>query len=178
VLGAVMDREEAAGIGVIGVSVKNLGNPLETFSSVPTPADGSGVGVLGTSGTGTGVRGASGEGSGGKFSSEGGPGVVAESDSGTGLEARSGFDRAAVFQSGTNVAQINLVPHEQKTREPELPKEGRIGDLLLIRNIVSLGHGIFHDRCSLWLCVPGSGVLSANAFWQEIQLGSPVMGTV
>ena len=46
ILGAVMDREEGERIGIAGVSVKNLGNPLQTFDSVPEPADGSGTGVL------------------------------------------------------------------------------------------------------------------------------------
>ena len=61
-------------IGIVGASVRNLGNPLQTFDSFPEPADGSGTGVLGTSGSGPGVSGSSGEGSGGDFSSQSGVG--------------------------------------------------------------------------------------------------------
>lgn len=69
-----MDHEGGERIGIVGASVRNLGNPLQTFDSFPEPADGSGTGVLGTSGSGPGVSGSSGEGSGGDFSSQSGVG--------------------------------------------------------------------------------------------------------
>jgi hypothetical protein len=174
VLGAAM----RGGTGVIGASVENLGNPLGTFRSIPDPADGSGIGVLGTSGRGTGVQGSSADGSGGDFSSIAGAGVIGKSEEGIGVHAVSNSGRGGVFQSGRNVAQINLVPLQQNTAEPELPKQGEIGDLLLIVNSVTVAQTVIQEKCSLWLCVPRPGRLSANAFWQEVQLGDPVEGTI
>ena len=173
VLGAAM----RGGTGVIGASVENLGNPLETFRSPLDPANGSGIGVLGKSGRGTGVQGISSDGSGGDFSSVAGAGVIGRSEEGIGVHAVSNSGRGAVFQSGRNVAQINLVPLQQNKAEPELPKDGEIGDLLLIVNTVTLEPDVVQEKCSLWLCVPSPGRLSANAFWQEVKLGDAVEGT-
>jgi hypothetical protein len=177
VLGAVMDRK-SEGIGVVGASVKNMGNPLETFASIPEPADGSGVGVLGTSGRGPGVRGSSAGGNGGEFSSGEGSGVTAESGSGVAVRAVSSTNRAGEFKTGDSVAQIRLVPHEQRGGELALPKDGKIGDLILIRTTAARGPIEFLDQCSLWLCVPASVVTTAGAMWREIQLGNSVEGTV
>ena len=104
-----------------------------------------------------------------------GVGVLATSEAGVSLHAVSEKNRAGVFQAGQNVAQINLVPIVQGTQEPQLPKDGDIGDLLLIRNLFTLG---VQDKCSLWLCVPGAGPVSGIAYWQEIKLGTPIAGTV
>jgi hypothetical protein len=130
------------------------------------------------SGTGSGVIGTSTEGSGGDFSSMDGAGVSAESDSGVAVHAISRGNRAAVFESGTTIAQINLVPLKQTTGIPELPKNGVPGDLLLIQNTVNFSKQIMSDSCSLWLCVPGPLVLGGNAFWQEVKLGTRVKGTL
>ena len=155
-------------IGVVGASVINTNdvNNLNVPSEeVELEVGGDGIGVLGLSGTGRGVSGRSVE----------GVGVLATSEAGVSLHAVSEKNRAGVFQAGQNVAQINLVPLLQGTREPQLPKQGDIGDLLLIRNTVTLG---IQDECSLWLCVPGAGPVSGIAYWQEIKLGTPVAGTV
>jgi hypothetical protein len=188
VLGVAMDRRGDPRVGVIGASVKNLGNPLQTFRRAPEPADGSGTGVLGTSGTGDGVRGTSDTGDGVRGASSMGNGVHGKSDEGTGVAAESisgvavsavsTSNRAGVFQSGTNIAQISLVPLEQKTAEPELPKDGNVGDILLILNKTKLGHTVVHQKCSLWLCVPSAGRLGWSVSWQEIQLGRVVTGTI
>ena len=136
------------GGGVVGASVASLGNPLSTFAPVPDPADGTGTGVFGTSGAGAGVRGSSRSGEGGQFESGTGVGV-----SGSGFE-----DRGGVFDSGKNVAQIRLVPLNQDTPVAILPKNGKVGDLLLIRNTSQNEDGALIDQASLWLCTPGSSV--------------------
>ena len=132
-----------------GAGVIGLG---EVGSTVPDPADTRQVGVYGM----------------------GEPGVK-----GVGI----GNARGGVFQSHPNTAQIRLVPQRQDTEEPTLPRVGLIGDLLLLVNAArkqdEQGNIIKEDRCSLWLCVPApGGILVKNAFWQEVQLGSPVKGTL
>jgi hypothetical protein len=210
VLGAVADprQEERTGVGILGASVRDMGNPLQTFNPIPERVDGSGIGVLGMSRTGpgvsgssvegnggdftslegvgisgdsrtgSGVRGSSGEGSGGEFSSSDGAGVSAASSSGVAAQAISEGNRGGVFQSGLNMAQISLVPLVQAGGVPELPQSGDVGDLLLIRNIVEFSGIVISDRCSLWLCVPSFGALSVKAFWQEVKLGNPVGGSL
>lgn len=99
VIGAVM----RGGTGVAGVSLAALGNPLETFQTIPVPADGSGTGVLGASGKGYGVLGDSQDNAGvvgrsansvGVWGSvtadrEGGYGVLGESTDNAGVVGRS-----------------------------------------------------------------------------------------
>jgi hypothetical protein len=64
----------------------------------------------------------------------------------------------------------------QMTDSPRLPKDGTIGDLLLIQNtVVSAGLPV-SDSCSLWLCVPAP--TSIRAHWREIKLGNVVRGTI
>lgn len=184
VVGAAM----RGGTGVAGASFRNLENPLNTLQQMADPADGAGIGVYGTSGSGAGIRGSSMEGNGGDFSSITGAGVSAESAEGTGVSAISNSgvavhaiseeNRGGVFQSGTNIAQINLVPLMQTTAEPRLSKDGNIGDLLLIRNTYQGAVGFTSDQCSLWLCVSGITHFGGNAFWQEVKLGGPVQGTL
>jgi hypothetical protein len=186
------------GNGVVGISLASIGNPAVTFETVtPEEADGTGVGVIGASGDGAGVRGisqsgrggefrsvsragvrgTSSEGNGGEFRSSGGEGVSAKSDSGVAVHAVSRGDRGGVFESGRNVAQINLVPLSQTgERRPQLPKDGVVGDLLLIENTVSVSGNPISSTCSLWLCV--SDPMSLVAQWREVQLGSTVAGTI
>ena len=171
VLGTAMGN--IATTGVVGASVtntNNLNNLNVPSEEVELDVGGDGTGVLGMSGNGPGVSG----------SSESGPGVSARSSANAGLRAISDSNRGGVFQSGHNVGQINLVPLEQETREPRLPKDGKVGDLLLIRNTVPLEPGSLpHDTCSLWLCVPTGGTVVAGiARWREIKLGDPVTGTL
>lgn len=75
----------AAGTGVVGLSLRSLGNPLSTLDSIPDPADGDGTGVLGSSGTGTGVKGSSSTGAGVSGHSVSGPGVKGSSTTGDGV---------------------------------------------------------------------------------------------
>lgn len=78
------------------IDLENFGNPLDTFSSdIPDPADGSGVGVFGTSGTGEGVRGTSRDGLGGHFILTEANGILGESQSDSGVKGQS--------ESGTGV---------------------------------------------------------------------------
>ena len=87
VIGAVKS-EDLKGIGVVGVSRSlGLGSPT---APVPDPADGLGIGVLGTSGKRPGVRGSSQSGEGGQFESESGVGATGTSDSDAGVSGRSG----------------------------------------------------------------------------------------
>jgi hypothetical protein len=184
VIGATM----RSGTGVIGASLQNIGNPLETFQSIPDPGDGDGDGVFGISGLGTGVRGTSSRGNGGSFTSvmgdgifgesKEGAGVVGKSDRGPGVIATSTADRGGVFESGPKVAQINLVPRDQAGNRPQLPKDDRVGDLLLIRNRrqVEVGLDVISEHCSLWLCTSVSHI--AGADWREIMLGRTVKGTL
>lgn len=184
------------GVGVVGVSLNSIENPLQTFEEgVPDPADGSGVGVLGTSGTGVGVRGTAEDGIGGEFISSAASGVSGDSGSGVGVEGRSttgvglhgvsSEDRAAVFESGENVAQMRLVPQMQRTRDAKLPKKGKVGDLILIRyrGGIRIQDASPTDVCSLWLCVPtatrarGQSSDDSN-LWQEVILGQVVTGTI
>jgi hypothetical protein len=64
----------------------------------------------------------------------------------------------------------------QSTENPQLPKEGTIGDLLMIENVVSLSGRPVSSTCSLWLCVSSPMILVAQ--WREVQLGSVVTGTI
>lgn len=185
VLGAAM-RDAT---GVVGVSMSSIGNPLSTFGdSIPEPADGGGVGVLGSSGTGAGVRGSSDEGNGGVFSSNTGDGVVGESDSGSGVTGFSGSgvgvvgvsreDRGGVFQAGENVAQIRLVTQRQRTQFPQLPQRGKVGDLILIRyRTIRMIRGSSPDVCRLWLCIPKDSSDDSDQ-WQEVMLGQVGTGTL
>jgi hypothetical protein len=59
-----------------------------------------------------------------------------------------------------------------------LPKAGRVGDLLLIRNTVVVEGHLMSDQCSLWLCVPTPGIPIGGARWQEVVLGQRVTGTL
>ena len=191
VIGAAM----RGGTGVLGVSMSGLGNPLSTFEALPDPATGSGVGVYGASGSGVGVFGASSsgpgvkgtsdEGAGGEFSSSTGIGVEGNSFAGPGVHGVSQNDRGGVFQAGTSgrssrdtqiVAQIRLVPLRQRTFFPQLPRKGKVGDLLLIRYP---GRRILRsapDECSLWLCIP-KGPSDDSDQWQEVVLGAVATGT-
>jgi hypothetical protein len=74
-------------------------------------------------------------------------------------------------------ASINLNVLYQSGGDPQLPKAGTIGDLLMIVN-----RGLFNGQpvgisCSLWLCVP-TEMATLGATWQRIPLGETVRGTV
>ena len=187
VLGAAMRGATA----VVGVSMASIGNPLSTFrDGMPNPPDGSGVGVFGASGTGAGVRGTSDEGNGGAFSSNAGDGVFGQSNSGSGVTGFSesgvgvagvsGEDRGGVFKSGENVAQIRLAPQRQRTRFPQLPRSGKVGDMIMIRHRASrirIDGSSRGDDCSLWLCIPKDSSDDSDQ-WREVMLGQAVTGSV
>lgn len=83
------------------------------------------------------------------------------------------------YPGGVNIlgARMNLMVVDQDGGDPVLPKEGQIGDLLLLVNTLRFQGQIVSTRLSLWVCAPSGGVQSPNAFWQEIKLGDPIMGT-
>lgn len=187
VIGAVKS-EDLKGIGVVGVSRSpGLGSPT---APVPDPADGLGIGVLGTSGKGPGVRGSSQSGEGGQFESESGVGATGTSDSDAGVSGRSGSgigvtgrsasNRGGLFSSAETIAQIHLVPHRQQPETPlaELPKNGRVGDLIVIRSTGTDPEGVSFDLCSLWLCTPKESSEEESDQWTEVVLGGTVTGTL
>jgi hypothetical protein len=168
------------GIGVVGASLsRGVGNPLEVFQNLDLPGSGPGIGVLGISDIGQGVRGESTDAEGGSFTSE----------QGVGVRGSSNADRGGVFRSRANVAQIRLVPLEQSTPDPELPQDGQLGDLLMIRNIgpsgdpgEELGGGLVGDSasCTLWICTGHTRpeLAISAAIWQQVRLDAPVTGTL
>jgi hypothetical protein len=163
------------------------GNPFGTTSG-PGPANGDGTGVLGASGSGTGVLGVSGTGfsgitpqnmpGNGVLGASGtGAGVFGKSDEGIGVYGQSTQGRGGVFECSKTVAQVRLVPVEQGNRVPALPKEGKVGDLLLLRNTIFVGNDILANSCSLWLCIPRDSTDNSD-MWQEVALGQVVRGTL
>jgi hypothetical protein len=187
VIGAAKS-EDQKGIGVVGISRSpGLGSPT---APVPDPADGLGIGVFGTSGKGAGVRGSSKSGEGGQFESESGVGATGTSDSGAGVSGRSGSgigvtgtsaqNRGGLFSSAETIAQIQLVPHQQQPKTPlvELPKNGKVGDLIVIRTTGTDPEGVSFDFCSLWLCTPKDRFHEESDQWTEVLLGGTVTGTL
>ena len=177
IIGAAMRN----GTGVVGASVRNMGNPLERFRSVPDPADGGGTGVFGTSGTGPGVHGSSSEGIGVRGTNETGPGVRGSSSEGIGVHGISERDRAGLFETRGNVAQIRLQPLRQRTFTPKLPRNGKVGDLLLIRTPSVVGRRFpdrSPDKCTLWLCIPKDSSSDDSDRWQQVMLGQVVTGSI
>ena len=157
---------------------------------MPDPADGLGIRVFGTSGKGPGVRGSSQSGEGGQFESESGVGATGTSDSEAGVSGRSGSgigvtgrsasNRGGLFSSAETIAQIHLVPHRQQPETPlaELPKNGRVGDLIVIRSTGTDPEGVSFDLCSLWLCTPKESSEEESDQWTEVVLGGTVTGTL
>lgn len=165
------------GIGIVGVSLENLGNPLATFAAPPPPlaarADGFGTGVMGASGSGTGVLGASQSSDGVRGESEQGDAVVGRSTAGRGARFESG--RTA---SGSIVGQVCLVPQFMpgsglRTATPTaydfgvvqfLPRDGSGGDLLATR--------ADDGTCALWFCTRDSQE-GQPAKWCQVLLSDP-----
>jgi hypothetical protein len=177
---------DGSGIGVIGASGEGSGVVgISTTGQAGEFTSQSGAGVMASSREGrggefssetrAGVRGTSSDGNGGEFRSTNGEGVSAKSAVGVAVHGVSRGERGGVFESGKNVAQINLVPLMQTTQTPKLPKDGTVGDLLLIQNVVAISGPVVSDTCSLWLCVPSRGRIAS---WREVQLGNPVKGTL
>jgi hypothetical protein len=185
VLGIAMG--ENAQIGVVGASVIDT-NDITNLNVAPENVElevgADKIGVRGLSGTGLGVEGRSVKGVGVSALSHEGVGVLARSEANVALHAVSDSKRAGVFESGGVVAQIKLVPLEQEGSRTELPKDGEVGDLIVIRNTVHPKPGEpipqLKPECSLWLCVSVSQdlITGGTAVWQEVQLGPPVKGTL
>ena len=150
------------------------------MAAVPDPADGLGIGVFGTSGKGAGVRGSSERGEGGQFESESGVGATGTSDSGAGVSGTSAKNRGGLFSSAETVAQIRLVPHQQRPKTPvaALPTNGSVGDLIVIRTTGTDPEGVSFDYCSLWLCTPKEPFQEESDQWTEVLLGGTVTGTL
>lgn len=74
-------------------------------------------------------------------------------------------------------ARLNLSVVHQSGGEPQLPRVGSVGDVVMVVNTRSIGGTPIGTWASLWLCVP-SAMASADAVWQQIQLGDTVPGSV
>lgn len=170
---------------------------------------GSGTGVFGLSGKGKGVYGTSIEGIGGEFKSDNEKGVYGHSTNGIGGEFESdnekgvyGHSKSGIggeFKSSINIgvrgssfdsrggefecasgakAQLRLVP-ALRAEFPRLPKEGRVGDIILLRHTYFDGE-TDRDYCVLWLCVPNNNKFPSGSdesdLWQEIRLGQTALG--
>jgi hypothetical protein len=86
--------------------------------------------------------------------------------------------RGGIFQTGERSAQIRLVPIQQDTSQPKLPKDGNVGDLILIRNTARIEERLV-DVCSLWLCIPEDFNSQQSKQWQKIHLDPTVVtGTI
>jgi hypothetical protein len=170
--GVVGATECGGGFGVIGLScfVNSLSDEATQIARpsiddqgkvVDTGSLGGGIGVFGASGNGTGVYGY------GK-------------DFGTGVYGLSSNGRGGEFESMTLMAQVRLVPFKKKAlfAQLPLPKNGKVGDMLMIRNTAENQDGQTEDRCSLWLCVPtlGQPGFEDSSQWQEVVLGNSVTG--
>lgn len=83
------------------------------------------------------------------------------------------------YPAGVSIinARVNLSVVHQDGGEPQLPKAANIGDLLMIVNTRTLNGTPLGSWTSLWLCVPGT-LASANATWQQVQLGATTPGTM
>ena len=82
------------GTGVVGASLEDLGNPLATWQTIPSPsAGGSGTGVLGISRTGIGVQG----------QSETSTGILGQSTSGIGAQGQSETSTGILGQSTSGI---------------------------------------------------------------------------
>ncbi|HHK5543764.1 TPA: hypothetical protein ACQUHN_006284 [Bacillus thuringiensis] len=147
--------------GIAGVVGRN--NKRDLAAVIGSTKKG-GVGVFGTTfatlncedpakGLGTGVSG----------QSKGGFGIFGFSTDSTG--------RGGAFQC-SRAAQIHLVPNspEYSERRPQLPKDGRSGDLFVAKNNQT-------QQCSLWFCVQGDDRNNNTpAQWAEVLLGPPFDG--
>jgi hypothetical protein len=175
-IGVVGATEAREGVGVVGLSVDSLAS---TSGSVTDPPfipkvifDNEGKPVFGQEqlGSGTGVFGGS----------SSGPGVRGKSKTGPGGQFESDRDRGGVFKSGEksvekpveieNVAQIRLIPHQQDTLDPALPRKGKTGDLFLVRNTATNERGRIIDITTLWLCVGQTPSHEDSDQWRQIQL--------
>jgi len=161
VLGA---SEKLSGTGVVGLSLRrprDSGRELMPLSNSndPARANGDGTGVIGASGTGTGVLGVSKQ----------GDGVAGVSDTG----------RGGSFESKAGRAQVRLVAQRDLHQGVRLPRRGKVGDLILLRNreinLRPSGPRL-HDVCTLWLCIPRDSTDDSNQ-WQQVMLGRVVQGT-
>jgi hypothetical protein len=134
------------------------------------------VGVVGYGDPGAGVRGESINNEGIFGHSEVSLGGNFRSNKGEGVSGYSAESRGGIFES-SRVAQLRLVPQEQATLSPSLPKRGKVGDLFLVRNTAKNQDGVLIDGCSLWLCVPKTPNKEDSDQWQPVVLGPAVTGT-
>jgi len=157
-IGIVGATESGQGYGVVGLSVDSL--TLTGPTSVPRPRlnDRTGMPEIGGVGSGIGVFGGSG--------------------TGTGVYGQSSTGRGGTFEATQLAAQVRLVPAEQETLTPQLPKNGKVGDMLMIRNTAKNVDGKTEDKCSLWLCIPEPGQPDRDDsnLWREVLLGQFVTG--
>lgn len=138
-------------------------------------------GVQGKSTNSAGVEGISALSPGVSGSSASGTGVSGTSDTGPGISGTSSKDNGGVFQS-KSAAQIFLIPNDigplnspfpftpqainVQDRGPSLPKNGRGGQLLALKD--DQGH------CTLWFCVKDG----SPARWAQVLVGQEFDGRV
>ena len=160
--------ESKTGYGVKGYS-ENLAGVLGISHNEPgVKGSGNAVGVEGDGKTGVFGHGDTGVKGDGKV----GAGVNGHSESGAGVHGSSDRDRGGIFESQGLVGQVRLIPCEQVSQVPQLPKSGKVGDFFLIRHKGTVEGRERFDFCSLWLCVPENFSRDDSAQWQEIMLGN------
>jgi len=93
------------------------------------------------------------------------------------------INMAGDYSGGVNIinASINLKVVEQHGVDPQLPKSGSPGDLILIHNFESSNANPAFQTVeylySLWVCV-GQVHHGLGASWVKIPLGGPELGTI
>jgi hypothetical protein len=163
--------ESTVGYGVRGESTTSNGVRGTSTFAAGVSGSGTDVGVEGAGTTGVVGRGETGVQGNGSV----GFGVDGHSKTSAGVHGSSDRDRGGVFES-KEVAQVRLVPRAQETQEPQLSRNGKVGDLFLIRHNGTRGGQRF-DSCSLWLCVPENPSQDDSSQWQQVMLGPIVTST-
>ena len=165
--------ESIPGYGVKGISTNFPGVFGRSDHDAGVQGVGTDVGVRGEGKTGVFGRG---ENTGVQGNCENGIGVDGHSTKGAGLHGSSNQGRGGVFESRGLFAQARLIPCVQSTEEPQLSKNGQVGDLFLIRHNGTRGGKERFDRCTLWLCVPENPSRDESSQWQEVMLGGITTG--
>lgn len=84
------------------------------------------------------------------------------------------------YSGGVHVTDARINVHvETQGGRPSLPRNGRVGDLLVTHNVTRIEGGpVVGEQVTLWLCVGTSGALSitGGARWLPLTTGEPVTG--
>lgn len=181
VLGA---SDEVNGVGVVGLSMSSIvyRTDIENYDVTTMPGWGlvrsEEMPIPYVNGKGTGVLGVSQDGAGAKGKSGSGVGIRGESKLGRGgeFEVISGVG----FTVGAQMRLVPVVQEKLSANDIQLPKYGKVGDVLLIRTIGGDPEHSRFDICTLWLCVPdiNNPRSQDSSQWQPIQLGAAITGTL